>query len=263
MIYKNTAAEYYAFASKQLLTFDDSFEKHWVKESIINAAEVFGDAEALKMEGLSEDVLLHKVLAFVYRAFRNGEVKAKLGERTSASSGLGRNEGRSVELTERRERKVVGAKVDILFKKINYEFGCAEVGKHDVLSIDGKYLSDGMIKLPQTLRDMLCSHVEVNPNKLNDLYTVGFLMMGLNLELLLMNVPAGKTITRITRTKKLPLPITAKSIRTDLLPLLEVTLMAKISMEKLANIFEDRRRKAVVLCTDDASVTPRLPFSFV
>lgn len=54
----NTAAEYCAFASKQFLSFDDSFEKLWMKESIINAAEVFGDAEALKMKDLSEDDLL-------------------------------------------------------------------------------------------------------------------------------------------------------------------------------------------------------------
>ncbi|KAG0768511.1 hypothetical protein G6F24_001872 [Rhizopus arrhizus] len=92
----------------------------------------------------------------------------KLGERTSVSSALGKNEGRSLEF---RERKVIGAKVDIPFKKITDEVGCAEVGKHDVLVIDDKYLDDG-----------------------------------LNLELLIMNVPARKTVTRITRTKKLPFP---------------------------------------------------------
>jgi hypothetical protein len=68
---------------------------------------------------------------------------------------LSRNQGRSLELGERRERKSVGAKVDILFKKITSEVGCAEVGKHDVLIIDDKYMDDRMMKLPQTLRDML------------------------------------------------------------------------------------------------------------
>ncbi|KAI9279893.1 hypothetical protein BY458DRAFT_545049 [Sporodiniella umbellata] len=84
--------------------------------------------------------------------------------------------------------------------------GCAEVGKHDVLVIDDKYLDDGMVKLPKTIRDMLCGLVEANPHRINQLYTIGFLMMGLNLELLIMNVPAGKTVTKITRTKKLPFP---------------------------------------------------------
>lgn len=110
---------------------------------------------------------------------------------------------------------------------------------------------------------MLCSLVEVNPYKINELYTIGVLMMGLNLELLVMNVPAGKTITRITRTKRLSFPTTSQSIKTDLLPLLEVTLMSKMLMEKLLRMVEDRKRKAVVLCTDNDSVSPRLPFSFV
>lgn len=157
-----------------MLTFSDSFEKLWIKDLIVNAAEHFGTRESLDLNDFSEDDLLHSVWPFVYRAFRNSEVKAKLGERTSASSAIARNEGRSVEFMMRRERKAVGAKVDILFKKINYEYGCTEEGKHEVLSIDDKYLNDGMIKLPQTLRDMLCSLVEVNPNKLNEFYTIGF-----------------------------------------------------------------------------------------
>lgn len=105
-------------------------------------------------------------------------MKAKLGERTSVSSPLGENEGRSLESEERGEWKTIGAKVDILFKKITYEVGCAKVGKHDLLIIDDKYLDDGMMKLPKTFRDMLCLLVEVNPHKLNQLYTIGFLMMG-------------------------------------------------------------------------------------
>lgn len=108
---------------------------------------------------------------------------------------------------------------------------------------------------------MLWTLVGVNQSKINELYTIGFLMMGLNLEMLIMNVPAGVSITRITRTKKLPLPTTAGSIRLDLLPLLELTLMGKALMENLAKIIEDRKRKAVVLCNDDASAVPRLPFS--
>lgn len=42
-----------------------------------------------------------------------------------------------------------------LFKAGRHEVGCSEVGKHDALSIDHKYLNDGMSKLPKTLPDML------------------------------------------------------------------------------------------------------------
>lgn len=134
----STAGDYYDFASKQILKFSSSYKKLWMKDSIVNAGEQFGVRESLDLNDFSEGDLLHFHWVFVYRAFRNSEVKAKLGEGTSTSSALGRNEGRSVELTERRERKNVGAKVDILFEKINHQVGCAEAGKHDVLHIDDK-----------------------------------------------------------------------------------------------------------------------------
>ncbi|KAG1472238.1 hypothetical protein G6F56_001656 [Rhizopus delemar] len=258
-----TAADYYEFASDQKLKFNDSFEKRWIKESIMNAAGLFEEGELLNTNDFSESDLLHTLWTFVYRAFKKSGIKAKLGERTSVSSALGKNEGRSLEFRERRERKVTGAKVDILFKKITDEVGCTEVGKHDVLVIDNKYLDDGMVKLPRTIRDMLCVLVETSPHKINQLYTIGFLMMGLNLELLIMNVPAGKTVTRITRTKKLPFPNKPKNIRLDFLPLLEVTLMGKALMESLARIIDDRKRKAVELNTAEKATSPRLPFSFV
>ncbi|EIE88706.1 hypothetical protein RO3G_13417 [Rhizopus delemar RA 99-880] len=258
-----TAADYYEFASDQKLKFSDSFEKRWIKESIMNAAGLFEEGELLNTNDFFEGDSLHTLWTFVYRAFKKSEVKAKLGERTSVSSALGKNEGRSLEFRERRERKAIGAKVDILFKKITDEVGCTEVGKHDVLVIDDKYLDDGMVKLPRTIRDMLCVLVEANPHKINQLYTIGFLMMGLNLDLLIMNVPAGKTVTRITRIKKLPFPGKPKNIRLDFLPLLEVTLMGKALMENLARIIDDRKRKAVELNTAEKATSPRLPFSFV
>lgn len=88
-----------------------------------------------------------------------------------------------------------------------------------------------------------------------------FSLLGLNLELLIMNVPAGKTVTRITRTKKLPFPGKPKNIKLDFLPLLEATLMGKALMENLARIIDDRKRKAVELNTAEKATSPRLPFS--
>lgn len=258
-----TAGDYYTFASNQNLKFSDLFEKRWIKESIVNAAGMFEKSETLDMTDFSKNDLLHNLWSFVYRAFKNSEVKARLGERTSASSAFGSKEGRFMELTEEGDRKLVETKVDILFKRFTYELGCAKVGDHDVLVIDDQYLNDGMLNLPKTLRNMLCSLVEVNPCKINELYTIGFLMMGLDLELLIMNVPAGKTITRVNRTKRLSFPTTAKSIRLDLLPLLELTLVAKALMENLMRIIDERKRKAVVLDTNEIFASPLLPFSFV
>lgn len=101
--------------------------------------------------------------------FEFGTSTTKLGERVSTACSLGRNESRGLEGLSRRERKVTEAKVDILFKAGRHEVGSCEVGKEDVLPIDDKYLDDGMIKLPKTLRDMLSRLVKANPVKVNSL----------------------------------------------------------------------------------------------
>ncbi|CAO3598005.1 unnamed protein product [Absidia cylindrospora] len=98
----------------------------------------------------------------------------------------------------------------------------AFIGKGDVLPVDDKYLNDGLMKLPKTLKDMLVVLVEKNPCKVNQLSSIGYLMMGLGMELIIMDCPVGNSITRVTMTKSLDFPISVSSITSDLLPLLEL-----------------------------------------
>lgn len=168
----------HAVLSANSFNFGEDLLKRWVQQSIVNASQLFEFSNELNTEGYSEGDLLNLVWQFVYHAFRTGSIQAKLGERTSTSSALGSNEGRSLESSARRGRKTMGAKVHILFKAGRYELGCCEVGKDSVLPIDDKYLDDGVSKLPKILRDMLCQLVDANPSKINELYTIGFLMMG-------------------------------------------------------------------------------------
>lgn len=175
-----TAEDFFnhAISYKNQSKFGQDHLKRWIEQSIINAAELFEFSDELMIDDYSEADLSSHIWQFIYRAFRTGNVKVKLGERSSTSSALAKNERRSFESRKRRERKIVGSKVDMLFKCGRYEVGCSEVGKDDVLSVDDKYLDDGISKLPKTLRDMLCQLVKINPVMINKLYTVGFLMMG-------------------------------------------------------------------------------------
>lgn len=169
----------HAFANK--FEFGTSTTKRWIQKSVIEVAEVFENTERIQLNDFSEGDLFNKIWQFTFKCFKDSPIEAKLGERVSTACSLGRNESRGLEGINRRERKVMGAKVDILFKAGRHEVGSCEVGKKDVLPIDDKYLDDGLMKLPKTLRDMLSRLVEANPIKVNSLYTVGFLMMGKNL----------------------------------------------------------------------------------
>lgn len=70
---------------------------------------------------------------------------------------LPKNNGRNLKLEERRARKAIGSKMDILFKHVYDELGFCEIGRDQVTEADDKYLDDGRIKLPKILRDMFSS----------------------------------------------------------------------------------------------------------
>lgn len=254
------------------------YDQRWIQRSITDAAELFEFNDIINLADFSEGDLLHHVWLFVYNCFRSGGIEAKLGERGSVASALGRNEKRGLEAVERRERKASGDKVDTLFKAGGiHEVGCSEVGKDNVLAIDDKYLDDGMIKLPKTLRHMLKELVRVNPSKINELYTVGFLMMGkwhavdhfvllltffflgLEMELVIMDISAGNTVTRISRSKRYPFPSKAFNIGKDLLPLLEATLLGKQLMESLMKLIGPAKEK-LLYCLMRTTKNPPPPF---
>jgi hypothetical protein len=46
------------------------------------------------------------------------------------------------------------------------------------LSVDDKYLDNGMVKIMTTLCHILRRLAVANPKRINELYTIGFLIMG-------------------------------------------------------------------------------------
>lgn len=259
-----SAIDLYNFADNQKHDPVNEFDKKWIKESMLRVSEFFLDDDFITFAGLSEGDILHSVWRFLYKAFSRGHVKAMLGEKCSVAVSLGKNEDRSLEVSEPRPRKSMGAKLDILFRAGIHELGSCEAGKSDVVPVDDKYLDDGLMKLPKTLRDMLSVLVTVNPEKIRSIITVGFLMMGLEMEMIIMDVPVGHSITRISKSRKFPFPTSRSNITVDLIPLLEITWKGKKMMERTARVLNDRKRKAAVLMlpTDVSKVTT-LPFSFV
>ncbi|KAI9255541.1 hypothetical protein BY458DRAFT_416137, partial [Sporodiniella umbellata] len=169
--------ELYEFADSQKHHPIIEFDKKWVRESFIRASELFLYQDVLYLNGASESDLLHNIWPFVYRIFKDQNISASLGEKSSVAVALGRNEERCLETVNKRSRKKMGAKVDVLFKVCKKELGSCEVGLDDVTIVDDKYLDNGLMKLPKVLRDMLAILGSSDPTKINELRVVGFLMM--------------------------------------------------------------------------------------
>lgn len=258
--------ELYNFADSQKHNPITEFDYKWIRESIVRASELFLYEDILSLNNYSESDLLHDVWPFVYRIFKDRNITATLGENSSVAVALGRNAERSLENVDRRSRKAMGARVDILFKICKKELGSCEVGLDDVTVVDDKYLDDGLVKLPKTLRDMFSVLAERNMSQINNLKTIGFLMIGLSMELVVMDCPVGHNIVRVTRTPKLEFPTTISTIALDLLPLLEATWKAKEVMKNTVNVQKKRKRKVVELnpiINNEEEKLSRLPYSFV
>ncbi|KAI7891670.1 uncharacterized protein EV154DRAFT_563166 [Mucor mucedo] len=109
---------------------------------------------------------------------------------------------------------------------------------------------------------MVAVQVRTNINKINALVTVGYLMMGLNLELVVMDVPKGKYVTRVTRTEKFPFPGTIRSFSADFLSLLELAWKGREMMRMNLDLLNQRKRKASVLVTrEEENITIAPSFS--
>jgi hypothetical protein len=171
-----SAKELYFFADGLKHDPVDEFDK-WIRESISRMSELFLENNKLELNDFSEADLLHDAWPFIYRAFKNKEAKASLGERASGAVALAKNEHRGLEAREKRPRKAIGAKFDIVFRIGCNKHGPYEVGKDDVTVADDKYIDDGLMKLPKTLRDMMVLLVQKSSTKINDLKAVGFLVM--------------------------------------------------------------------------------------
>ncbi|KAG0737545.1 hypothetical protein G6F57_008739 [Rhizopus arrhizus] len=87
--------------------------------------------------------------------------------------------------------------------------------------------------------------------------------MGLNMELLRMDIPQGSAITRILRTPMFEFLSSPNNIGIDFIPILEITWKAKQAMLKNVQLLKDRKRKVSELSTNITDKATMLQYSFV
>lgn len=126
------------------------------------------------------------------------------------------------------ERKLLGRKVDLLFKRQHLEYGCSECGRYEDQT---KELYDGSFKMVKVLKDMLYNLHKTKPNSVREFILVGFLMFENKFSLVLCDSPMGY-VTRINRTDPLFLPEEPDDISIKLLPILKTVYQARLTMEQ-------------------------------
>lgn len=77
--------DFYDHAFESKFEFGTSKTKRWIQKSVIEVAEVFEDAERIRLDDFSEGDLFNKIWQFVSKCFKDSPVEAKLGERVKIS----------------------------------------------------------------------------------------------------------------------------------------------------------------------------------
>lgn len=85
-------------------------------------------------------------------------------------------------------------------------------------------------------------------------------VIGMELELVIMDVPTGHSICRISRSEKFTFPDCIDTFATDLIPLLEIIWKGKQVMINTIHSVNKRKRKQADMIT--RSYTTTLPPSF-
>ncbi|CAO3606581.1 unnamed protein product [Mucor hiemalis] len=111
---------------------------------------------------------IHHMWNMTYSAFEGCSIKALVCEKTGNASTIRKNTIRVLATSEKRTNRLMGHRIDTIYKHEDYELGCIEVGKDSVSTTDNKYLDDGMIKLPKCVKDMLCVLINDHPGKADD-----------------------------------------------------------------------------------------------
>ncbi|KAI9305333.1 hypothetical protein BJ944DRAFT_161941 [Cunninghamella echinulata] len=249
----------YREAIKQLNSSQKEHDEKWILHSIINILDLY--TYNILSTDMSEADILNKVWGFIYKGFYHGIIDPKLGEVSSSSSSLNQNQYRSLETINPRKRKITGRKVDILFKYGSMELGCTEVGR-DSAPTDDKYIDDGMKKAPIALKDMLSVMVDNDEVMKKKLSSIGVIIMGLKIQILIMDAPAGK-ICRLTKSDFFNFPRSVEVFYKDFKPLLQIVhILKSIMINNINTINENTTTKSVTL--PSTSLKPLLiPPSFI
>ncbi|KAI9345952.1 hypothetical protein BD770DRAFT_413887 [Pilaira anomala] len=200
--------------------------------------EIFSEQELLEMQEFGLTPLLHPMdvkieneinkmenmnILQIYNYYRKLDFNPVLEpmitwlkEKASTANRSENNSKRKLSSVEEMTRKVIGRKMNSVYIGAELELGAAENesrGKEYTTQHpengnkkdDTKNLSDGYLKLPIVMKDMLKNIVENYPEIRNEVNIIGYNVQGNLLTYLNMDTPAGY-VSRIRRLRKLPYP---------------------------------------------------------
>ncbi|KAG2218387.1 hypothetical protein INT45_013338, partial [Circinella minor] len=217
-------------------------ELYWLKQSIINALEIYY-CGFLDKEVKSESDLLHRIWRPIYLCFdHSANISVTSGEKTSYASALRKKESKTE--TEA-PSKFFGTRTDLLFFTpiTMKEFGTAEMGLKSATE-SNKSVNELKLKVPKTMKDMLLRLIKLSPVEPDKIITCGFNISGVYLNQLVMDNPKGY-VCRVSRFPvELQYPVSPDNFIQLFKPILATIYGTRIQMESTLKHIDDERKKA-------------------
>ncbi|CAO3588483.1 unnamed protein product [Absidia cylindrospora] len=214
--FMTTPSDLYFEAAKKTFHPMDDRDDEWIQQSMMFYAKMFMADNQVDIRGVSEADLLLKLWRPLYDVFNETNISVTTGETTSTSSAHRLNLGRTLD-----DRKKMGPRLDLIFKCGEQENGAAEIGRNTLGVSDSKFMLDGGLKLPKSLKDMISLMVDQCPEKRNELRTIGLVIMGSNIQLISVDIPFGN-VCRLTKTTLFKFPLTYDKFKHDIQPIIKL-----------------------------------------
>ncbi|GES78735.1 C2H2-type zinc finger transcription factor [Rhizophagus clarus] len=167
------------------------------------------------------------------------------GEGCSSASRQRKNRERKCSKT----KKIMGRKCDGIARDLGSpeEFAVSEEGSTWTGEDGTKYLSDGSLKMPKLMRDMLLQKIKnhgVNFVKNNQIEIVGFLHSAQYLQVFVMDIPSGY-MCRLRRYPSSRIPTVLSEVD-DLISLISDVLIAKLRITRCLERSSDSSNKTLI-----------------
>ncbi|KAG2191987.1 hypothetical protein INT47_000779 [Mucor saturninus] len=203
--------------------------KEWAQSTILNTIKLFM-CHYIPLTDQTESDVIRRIWILLDTVFDHSIIISRSGEKSSSASSDSRNQSRMIASVDPMARKLCGRKVDMIFKSTSAELGCMECDRSDGVNTT-KEMSDGLIKLPKVLKDMLISLCNIAPSLVNDFAVPGVIIMNSKFTLVTMDSPCGY-VCRLSRAKPIFFPSQPSEIVNYLVPIMKQVYSTRLLMEQ-------------------------------
>ncbi|KAI9488879.1 hypothetical protein BDB00DRAFT_771698, partial [Zychaea mexicana] len=172
-----TAQEAYEFARRMEYDVEVDGMLVWLSLTLQNTASLFFKENNYNIQQYLESEKLYYLWSFVNTILNDSEYIDALGkEKSSVANAEASNNKRKISAVNVVNSLKIGRRMDTVYVGAgDVELGCLKIGK---TSDQTKEWSNGLIKMPIVMRDMLLKMVNRSPDLINKLHTMGYNING-------------------------------------------------------------------------------------